>query len=93
MELQNKFEEILQSNSTCLLTKSSVMENPEQEDWLWSGEFKNVAKICTKLCLEEQMKLIRELRDKQMWYIADRMLLHDKIEELQQQLKDLKDGN
>jgi hypothetical protein len=71
MELQNKFEEIIAK---------------QRSGWEFERN-KEVAKECTIICLEEQIKILNKLSNYQSFSLSN------EIEELQQQLKLLKDGN
>ena len=89
MELQEKFENILYDNSVKLLSKSSIMKEPEEDEWIWAGEFEKVAKECTKLCLEEQLNSLKS----ELQRLGGMFNIRNYIDDLQQQLKSLEDDN
>lgn len=82
MELQNKFEEII-NNEVSPSYNYSYLEGVEE-----------AAKECTILCLEEQLKLLQEYRNNLIDTIKNPYIIKDNIEHrLGRQLKILKDGN
>jgi len=54
-EMKRELIEVLLKHSEELSIKSSLLQNPEKEEWLWSGDFENVINELTPLIVKDFM--------------------------------------
>ena len=92
MELQKKIEDIICDFvfNSYPFTKEVTSTTGHSLD---RYNAKLTAKECTKLCLKEQIKLLRKLREDVLFDIKDKPELLKEILKLQQQLDKLEDEN
>jgi hypothetical protein len=52
--MEESIIKILLNHSVSLNVKSAVLEEPDEEEWLWSGDFQKAAKDIIKLFEEDK---------------------------------------